>query len=534
MQQDSEAPSLERILGVIRRRLPWIVLSVVIVAGAAYAVSKHQTKKYTTGSSLIFSENSLNQQIAGLSGGASTNSAGLLAQQANNLALVRGGDIAEKTALAIGRGVTPGRVFGSLSIGSQGETGIVSISATTTSPTLSAAIANTYADQFVKERQQADRLYFKSALALVHKQLAALSPQQRIGPDGLQLQNRAQALTLLTGLSHGDVQVAQQAYVPSSPSSPRTTRNTGLGLFLGLLIGVALAFIFDRLDRRVKGPEDLETIYGLPLLGVVPENAALARSVRDKKGRRSVLPPAEAEAFSLIAAHLRFLDGGRELRTIAIGSADPGDGKTTVARHLAEAIARLGSRVLLLEVDLRNPTVARHLDLQPGPGLSDVLSSGVAMSPAVQHVLLGDASADGAHARMLDVLAAGSFLPPNPAELLASQTMEAVLEQARSEYDLVVIDTPPLTTVSDAFPLLTKIDGVVIVGWVARSRRDAAERLHQVLAGSAVPLLGVVANGAKLGRSSSYTYASEGKPSPAVGSVNGAAPSGDLVPTAKA
>ena len=104
------------------------------------------------------------------------------------------------------------------------------------------------------------------------------------------------------------------------------------------------------------------------------------------------------------------------------------------------------------------------------------------------------------------MLAAGAVLPPNPGELLESRAMDAVLEQAKSTYDLVVIDTPPLTAVSDAFPLLTKVDGVVIVGRVGHSRRDAAEQLHQVLASSGAPLLGVIANGAKSGGGSARYY----------------------------
>ncbi len=129
------------------------------------------------------------------------------------------------------------------------------------------------------------------------------------------------------------------------------------------------------------------------------------------------------------------------------------------------------------------------------------------------------------------MLAAGAVLPPNPAELLESHAMDAVLEQAKSTYDLVVMDTPPLTAVSDAFPLLTKVDGVVIVGRVGHSRRDAAEQLHQVLASSGAPLLGVIANGSKSGSPGSYTYAKGVKSSPVVASTNGTGPS-ERVPTA--
>jgi len=108
--------------------------------------------------------------------------------------------------------------------------------------------------------------------------------------------------------------------------------------------------------------------------------------------------------------------------------------------------------------------------------------------------------------RQRDVLVAGAVLPPNPGELIESHAMEALLEQVKRTYDLVVIDTPPLTAVSDAFPLLSRVDGVLIVGRVGRNRRDVAERLHETLAGAGAPLLGVVANGFKAARFGSYGY----------------------------
>jgi capsular exopolysaccharide synthesis family protein len=185
----------------------------------------------------------------------------------------------------------------------------------------------------------------------------------------------------------------------------------------------------------------------------------------------------------------------------------PGDGKTTVARHLAAAAARMGSRVLLLEGDLRRPTIAQQLDLPSGPGIADVLIGSVALGEAIQSVDLESPSGQSGSARALDVLVAGAALPPNPGELIESHAMERLLEQAKSTYDLVVIDTPPLTAVSDAFPLLRKVDGVVIVGRVGRNRRDVAERLHETLTGAGAPLLGVIANGFKSGGRGSYGYA---------------------------
>jgi succinoglycan biosynthesis transport protein ExoP len=529
VQQDSEGLNLERTLRALRRRSPLILLCVVLAAGAAYGFSKRQTEKYTATASLVFSNNPLSQQIAGLSPSGSSSSS-VLAQEDDNLELVKGGDMASKTASLLGRGLTAQKVADDLSIAGAGESGVIDVTATATSPAIAAAIANTYTSQFLKEQQSANHQYFESALALVNKQLMAIPPRQRFSAAATALQNRAQTLRLLNELKYGNVQVAQEALPPTSPSLPKTSRNTLIGGVLGLLIGLGLAFLLERLDRRIKGPEDLEAIYRLPMLGVVPESAALARS----GGQDGVaLPPAEAEAFSLIRAHLRFFNVDRDVRTVVIASPTQGDGKSTIARHLAEAAARSGSRVLLLEVDLRHPTLAQQLGIQPGPGLADVLIGVVSMDEATQPVAVRVPPGEGAEGRTLDVLAAGAILPPNPAELLESRAMGVVLERVKSVYNLVVIDTPPLTAVSDAFPLLTKVDGVVVVGRVGHSRRDAAERLQRVLAGSGAPLLGVIASGSNTGAPTPY-YRGGGKSSPTMVAANGASPSEQLAPTTKA
>jgi capsular exopolysaccharide synthesis family protein len=504
--------NIEQALGVLRRRLLWIVFCCTLVAAATFGFSTHQTKKYTATASLVFNSDQLSQQVAGLPTASSVNQQ---AQQNTNLRLVQLGDMAEKTAKLVGQRFTGTVVKEDLSIGSQGESNIVDVSATANSPMLAAKIANTYSEQFVKEQQHANHAYYASALALVNKQLAALSPQEKLGTAGLALENRAQSLGVLAEFHSGNVQIAQAASIPTSPSSPKTARDTVLGGVLGLLLGIGVAFLLERFDRRIREPKDLEAIYRLPLLGVVPESAALSPSARQTADTR-VLPPGEAEAFQLIRAHLRYFNVDRELRALMVVSAAPGDGKTTIARYLAAAAARMGSRVLLLEADLRRPTIARKLDISSGPGLSDVLIGAIPMSEATQSVYLqtqGDASSAD---RVLDVLVAGAVLPPNPAELIESHAMEILLAQARSTYDLTVIDTPPLTAVSDAFPLLRKVDGVVIVGRVGRNRRDVAERLHKTLEGAGAPLLGVIANGFKAARSGSYygygyDYAREGK-----------------------
>jgi receptor protein-tyrosine kinase len=532
MDSEQTTRGTDQVLSVLRRRALWILLCVIIVAGAAYGLCKRETEKYTATAALAFNNNPLGEQIAGLSG---SNNVGALAQQDIDIELVKFSDVATKTASLIGHGLTGESVRASVSVSGKGESSIVGVSATSTSPVLAAAIANTYANEFTKEQYGANRQLFESALAVVNKQLARLSPAQRYGTDGLDLQDRAHTLGLLANLNYNTVQLAQEALVPSSPSSPRTKRDTILGAVLGLLLGLGVVFLLERFDRRIRSHGELEAIYRLPLLGIIPKSTALSRVGSHDENGRAALPPAEAEAFSLIRAHLRFFNVDRDVRTVAVASPAPGDGKTTVARHLAEAAARLGSRVLLLEIDLRHPTLAQQLGITSGPGLAGVLIGAISVDAATESVALAAPPGEGISGRTLDVLIAGSVLPPNPAELLESRAMETVIERSRSTYDLVVLDTPPLVAVSDAFPVLTKVDGVIIVGRVGQSRRDAAGQLQHVLASSGAPLLGVVANGVKASEvSGPGSYVNPGKAKSAPASANHLPPSEEFAPTVRA
>ena len=310
------------------------------------------------------------------------------------------------------------------------------------------------------------------------------------------MRNRARSLQLLVKSQNGHVRVAHAAAVTRSPSSPRMLRNTVLGGVLGLLVGLVIASVIERLTPRMRKPEDLARMYRLPLLGIVPSSTALSRRSRPL-GEASLdpLPRREQEAFELIRARLRYFKIDRELRTLLVVSASPGEGKTTIARHLASAAARVGSAVLLLEADLRQPALARQLGLQPGPGLADVLIGEQSLWSATQLVDVDSSAEDGSAVSSLDVLAAGVPLPPNPAKLIESQAMETVLQEARSTHDLVVIDTSPLAAVSDAFALLPKVDGVIVVGRGRRNlRRASAQRLRASLDAADAPLVGVIAN----------------------------------------
>lgn len=510
MSVQSQQMTIETFLKVLKRRLPVIVLCTVVVAAVAVAYSLTATRKYTATASLVFNSGQVSQQLAGLQ--ATNNANEATAIQATDVQLVELGNMAAKTAsqlstvpgaLSAARDLTEASVRRAISATAQGESNIVNVAAEASSPRLAAAIANTYVRTFVDEQQNSNQSYYASALQLVQHQVASLTPAQRNSAAGLALEERLQSLSLLASLKGDTVQIAQLATVPTSPSSPKTARNITLGVIAGLLLGLAIALIWERLDRRIRDADELAEVYGLPLLGVVAESRTLGQA---NAGKQKPLSPQDAEAFQMAWAHLRYFNVDHEMRLILLTSAAPGDGKTTVSQQLASAAVRRGARVLLVEADLRRPVLANRLDLGAPAGLAEVLVGIQDLQGAICHVPLSDGS-PGANRGSLDVLVGGPTLPPNPGELLASNNMRQLLADARAEYDVVIIDTPPLAAVSDAFPLLQVVDGVVIVGRMGRNHRDIAARLRDILASTDAHLLGVIANGVSVaGTAYGYGY----------------------------
>jgi receptor protein-tyrosine kinase len=397
--------------------------------------------------------------------------------------------VASATARALGHGLTASAVSHAISVSQQGQTSVANVSATSTSPPLAAAIANTYVARFIASQQARQRASVEQALNLVERQIAALSTQQLAGTNGQALIDRAESLRILAKLQDGGAQVVTPAKVPKAASSPKVTRNTVLGLVLGLLLGLTIAFLLERLDRRMKTVDDLEAAYRLPLLAAVPHNKSYAFSPQE-----GVSNHGENEVFRLLRAYLRYFNVDREVRSLLVASAAPGDGKTTVARNLAQAAQETGTKALLIEADMRRPCIAAHYGASEGPGLSELLIGGVQAQDAIRSIPIATRVNGRTSEVTLDMLVAG-HAPPNPAELIESQAMAAVLAWATEHYELVVIDTPPLSVVSDAIPLLPKVDGVVIVSQIGKNTRDAAAFLRERLIGMNAPLLGVVANG---------------------------------------
>jgi capsular exopolysaccharide synthesis family protein len=493
----------EHALKVIRRRGWIIVLCIVLAGAAAFAISHAQTKEYTATAALLFKNQTVAEQASGVQATVQTDPQG---QRDTNLTLVQLGDlVAQRTASALRLGLTSGEIKSAVTASPQGQSNIVLVAATWTNPVVAAKIANAYTKAFVQQQRQSDQATIQSGIALVRQQYTSLSPADQRSAQGQTLLDRMESLRVLKALQ-GDTQVVQSASVPSAPSSPKVFRNTLLGAVLGLFLGLGVAYLLDRLDRRLREPEDIETALGLPMLGMIPRGAAASTSgAGDGMG---------LEPFRMLRAHLRYFNVDRELRTLLVTSALPSEGKTTVSSNLAAAAASTGTKTLLVETDLRRPVLTQTLGLTPSIGLAGALVGAGSLEEAIRSAGHGDDHRNGNLGGVpLDVLPAGA-IPPNPAELLESHAMEVLLAQAKEHYELVILDTAPLSVVADAIPLMTRVDGVIIVARVGLSTRDAAERLRARLENLEAPVLGVVANDVRsrlgeYGYGYMYTYGDE-------------------------
>jgi tyrosine-protein kinase len=492
----SRVVDLETVARVWRRRRWLIILCVVIATASTLAYDLTRVKQYSATATLLFRDPGFDQKFFG---------AQVLApsvdperEQETNVGLVSLQTVAARTAAALGPRLGS-RVFGEVSVSGVGNANLATITATDPNPRIAARIANAYATQYVAFRRAADRQTVLNAKRLVEDRLAALPPSQRSGPTGSDLANQAAQLEVLADLQTGNAEFVQRALAPSSPSSPTPRRDGIIAGIVGLLLGLGLAITFERADRRLNDPEELEEAYQLPLLGLVPRSPAYVYPKKQLDRGELLLPPAEVEAFRLLRARLRYFNLDRELKVVLVTSAAPGEGKTTVALHLAAAAASRGAKVILVEADLRRPTLRTRLRLGAGPGLLQILtdsSSDGSMSEAsvADASVFVDTDKLNGPGTGFYVLTAGG-LPPNSAEVLESAKMAKLLEVMRQTADLVVIDSTPLPVVSDAIPLTSRADGVLVVSRLGVATRVAAKRMRDQMNQLHISVLGIIANG---------------------------------------
>jgi non-specific protein-tyrosine kinase len=508
----------------VRRRLPLFLVCVVLVPAVAVVASVLEKKQYSATASLLFRDPQFDQKL--FSSSFVQNESDPTRQAATNLDLVSLPRVAALTAAHL-HTVTERQVESAVSESSEGQSDLVSIQATASTPALSAKMANAFATQYIAFRRDADRATVASAELPLRRQIAALPRGLRDGALGQSLQSRLSELNVLASLQTGNAELVQPAEVPGGPSSPKPVRNGALGIFFGLLLGAGLVLLAEALDRRLRDPDEVEQIFERPVLTLVPESDALTKL----DAALEAVPEAEREAFRMLWANLRYFTISRDIRSVLIASADRDDGKSTVAWGLAVAAANAGKRTLVVEADLHKPTFASRFDVTAPIGLTNVLAGDVTLANAILRYRFPHFDEDVRPTRSIDALFAGPR-PPNPSDLLQSHGMVELVREARHQYDLIVIDTPPAGAVSDAIPLITMVDGVIVVSRLGKTVRDHARRLRQQLDHLDASVLGVVVNSAEEDRPYGYDYGygeDLGPASPAT-RTNGAAPLGDRHP----
>jgi len=293
-----------------------------------------------------------------------------------------------------------------------------------------------------------------------------------------------------------NVSLVEQASVPRGPISPNKRRSLFLGAFLGLLLGLGMAFGLEYLDDTVKTSEDVERRLGLPWLGYVPTIRANGngRDAMAERATHALMYPQSSttESFRSIRTNIYFSGQRDEMKSIAVTSAVPQEGKTIFAANLAATVAQDGKRVLLVDADFRRPTIHTAFGVEREPGLTNMLLHGMSLEELVQTPREGgDGSLENLH-----ILCAG-HRAPNPGELLGGKAMAAFVREARQKYDMVIYDSSPAMFVADAASLSSGCDGLVMVLKWAKTRRDAVDRARKQLEALKGKIVGAVLNGVR-------------------------------------
>jgi capsular exopolysaccharide synthesis family protein len=303
--------------------------------------------------------------------------------------------------------------------------------------------------------------------------------------------------------------VAVRARPPGTPTSPKPIRNGILGLLAGITIALLVAFLRDGLDRRFRSSRELIEELRLPLLGHVPDDV-LGMSVA-ANGRRA-LTDSELESFRILRTNIDFLDVDSAATAVVVSSAVPEEGKSTVASALAAAYAATGRKALLVECDLRRPTLAKRLDLKPSPGLADFLVGDATPQEILQTVTLPDAPTKKGDVADAD-RPAGTFVcitagtpTRRPAELLASVRFETFLAEVQEAYDVVVVDTAPMLSIVDTLEIIPHAGRVVVCVRASKTTREQARAARAALSHFPDRPCGVVITGVRPGESEEYGY----------------------------
>jgi capsular exopolysaccharide synthesis family protein len=488
VQQQAASARIERLsdlIAVIRRRWLLVAAITLLVTGAALTVALRATPEYDSSARLLLTgSDPATALLTGQSSGGSSDPE----RDVNTVVdLTTNDPIAEAVQRRLALPYSVPQLLQKVDAAVESNSNIISITARDAEPARASQIANAFADEYVRANRREARERTERSAELAQAKFDSMTRRERRSEVGRELRARVQELELAASLQTGGVRVVREAPVPTSAASVGPVRVGALAAVLGFVLGVAAAVVLHLTDKRLRGEQEAQDLFDVPVLAGVPPAARrrLARRPGDDEGQH--------EAYMTLATNLRFFDVNAPQKAILVTSPGPEEGKTSVALGLARAMALLGQRVVVIEADLRRPAFAGFLGVPEAP--KRVGTS--ALGARVVHV---DAETMRPVERPFDpeapiFTAALAHAFPNPQALLASEQMAEMIASATEASDVVVIDTAPVGTVNDAITLSRLVDGILLVARLNRTRKDTALKSLDLLRHVTTPLVGVVLTG---------------------------------------
>ena len=456
------------------RRRKWLILGVTIAAALfAFGLSQLQDKSYEASSELLFSAPEPPPSVDPSEPPPDVADAPERAA-ATNLALASRDTVATRVKRRLRSPLDIDELRDQVKLEPKGQADIVVVTGRAGSPGGAARLTNAFAEEIVALRRRAAQDQIQNVIDAIRQQIAAAPPASGALAA---LQRRAGQLEVEKRLQGGDVEVAQPAIPPLEASSPKPLRNLFIGAGLGLVLGLLLTLLLDRLDRRIRDEEEAAHTMDAPIVGRVP---LAGKSDFD---RQMFL-----EAFQFLRANVQLRDPQHRNRLIAVTSALPGQGKSTVAAELATAMALSGAEVVLVDCDLRRPSLHEHFKVDGERGVTDVVVGGANPVELLQETKLP-------HLRLLS---AGRQIPIPAALLAGGDRIPVLLNDLGRETEYVIVDTSPLAIGADASAVAAEVDGVLMVIDLDHADRQALHLAREQLLGTGAKLIGVVFNRAEV------------------------------------
>jgi capsular exopolysaccharide synthesis family protein len=488
--------ALRDYLRVLSRRKWYVILTAILVAVLAVTFAAREPKAYRAESQVLLNRQDLANAVTGTQNPQFAEDPARYA--ATQAAVARSHTVAASAiSLAHVSGRTPSELLNESSVAPDATADVLDFSVQDSSAAAAARLVNAYTNAFVAYHLRIET----GELFLARRQLKQeLSKLSKNSPNYDRLLNSEQQLRTMQLLQSRD-------HVLSNPTAgvqvqPRPTRDGLLGLGFGILIGLGLAFAAEALDRRVRTAEEVEEEIGLPLLASIP---APPRGSRGGIAMFDDPGSPYAEALRRLATNIVFSNPDRVARTLMFTSALQQEGKSTTLANLGVALAAVGNRVVLVDLDLRRPCLASLFGVHRLIGLTDVTVGRKPLDEALFPVRIGElnrpeSSDDPAEPPLhgsLYLLPTGP-LPLSPGEFVASDALaERVLAPLREAFDYVLVDSPPACVVGDAIRLAARVDGVVAITRLGLASRAALSDLHRELTAAPTPPLGVVVTGVR-------------------------------------